>query len=494
MGEVGGGQDPVPDSGPFGVLGRGHARDQRISRSEKGGRGTGHGNRYLARGLGEVVCCKRSSVSGTDESLGGVASGVTGTVTAGWTSYGVVHACVGCAATARPARAGSHRDAGGAGAERPAGPAAQSRPPRAADDPAGAARGGGRPSGRRPDRQGGWGPAVGGHAGAAPGGARLQRRRQADTGVGPDVRRGARRRWPGTCWRRRSTRCGSSPAADVGMLGVGVQTTFVRGALDRLGIEPQLDQRHEFKNAADRIMRTEFTEAHRAALDRLAESVFTDAVDAIAQGRGLDKAAVRALVDGGPRRAAQAKDAGLVDKLGYRDQAYAAMRDRVGKDAELLFADRWRPRRRPRLPRRPRGHVALVEVRGTISPGALAASPDGQDRRQRHGGCCAPRGRRRRPRPRGRAAGGLTRGFRGGLGDDLARGRPAARGQAGDRLDGRAGRVRRLLHRLPCRRDPRPARHPHRVDRRVRRQGGRAGAARAARPDHRNRVPRRARR
>ena len=78
------------------------------------------------------------------------------------------------------------------------------------------------------------------------------------------------------------------PGGDVGMLGVGVQTTFVRGALDRLGIEPQLDQRYEFKNAADQIMRTEFTQAHRAALDRLAESVFTDAVDAIAQGRELD--------------------------------------------------------------------------------------------------------------------------------------------------------------------------------------------------------------
>jgi protease-4 len=77
------------------------------------------------------------------------------------------------------------------------------------------------------------------------------------------------------------------------MLGIGVQTTFVRGALDRLGIEPQLDQRYEFKNAADQVMRTEFTQAHRAALDRLAESVFTDAVDAIAQGRGLDRAAIR---------------------------------------------------------------------------------------------------------------------------------------------------------------------------------------------------------
>src|SRR5438552_6565672 len=85
------------------------------------------------------------------------------------------------------------------------------------------------------------------------------------------------------------------PGGGLGLLGVGVETTFVRGALDRLGVEPQLEQRHEYKNAADRIMRTEFTEAHRTALDRLAESVFTDAVAAIADRRGIAAVGVREL-------------------------------------------------------------------------------------------------------------------------------------------------------------------------------------------------------
>ena len=168
------------------------------------------------------------------------------------------------------------------------------------------------------------------------------------------------------------------PGGDLGLLGVGVETTFVRGALDRLGIEPQLEQRYEFKNAADQLMRTEFTQAHRTALERLAESVFTDAVEAIAQGRGLDPAVVRGLVDGGPHLADQARNANLVDALGYRDQAHAAMRARAGGEVELLFADHWRPRRRPRLPRRHRGHVALVEVRGAIASGRSRRGPMGR--------------------------------------------------------------------------------------------------------------------
>ena len=49
------------------------------------------------------------------------------------------------------------------------------------------------------------------------------------------------------------------PGGNIGILGVGVEATFLRGALDRLGIEPELEQRHEYKNAADIFMRTEFT-------------------------------------------------------------------------------------------------------------------------------------------------------------------------------------------------------------------------------------------
>lgn len=159
------------------------------------------------------------------------------------------------------------------------------------------------------------------------------------------------------------------PSGQLGMLGVAVETTFARGALDRLGIEPELEQRHEFKNAADRIMRSEFTPAHRASLERLSESIFSDAVEMIASGRHLAPAEVRSLVDTGPWLAEQAREVGLVDHVGYRDEVHAALRARVGAEAELLFAERWQRSRRPPLPSRRPPHVALVDVRGTIVSG-----------------------------------------------------------------------------------------------------------------------------
>jgi protease-4 len=168
------------------------------------------------------------------------------------------------------------------------------------------------------------------------------------------------------------------PGGGVGLLGVGIETTFVRGTLDRLGVEPQFEQRYEYKNAADVLVRKEFTAAHREALERLAESVFNDAVETVADARGLARDQVRELIDTGPRTASEAQTAGLVDRIGYRDQAYEAMRAKTGGKPELLFADRWRPRRKLAPPPHRRDHVALVDVRGAIVMGRTRRSPMGR--------------------------------------------------------------------------------------------------------------------
>jgi protease-4 len=54
------------------------------------------------------------------------------------------------------------------------------------------------------------------------------------------------------------------------------------------------------------------------------------------------------------------------------------MRSRVGRDAEMLFADRWRPRRGPHVPARRKDHVALVEARGAIASGRTRRGPMGR--------------------------------------------------------------------------------------------------------------------
>ncbi len=160
------------------------------------------------------------------------------------------------------------------------------------------------------------------------------------------------------------------PSGQVGLQGVAADTTFLRGALDKIGIEPQLDKRYEYKSAADRIMRHESTPEGRAALDRVVESLWEHAVATIAPARGLDADTVRQLTGRSPLAAADALEARLVDRLGYRDEVYAHVRQRAGDDAQLLFADQWSPHRSPvQAVRRSKDFVALVEAHGEIVMG-----------------------------------------------------------------------------------------------------------------------------
>lgn len=169
------------------------------------------------------------------------------------------------------------------------------------------------------------------------------------------------------------------PSGDVCLTGVAVQVPFLRNALDKAGVTAQVAQRHEYKNAANLVTEQAFTPAHREATERLVTSLTDQIVAGVAAGRRLDAARVRDLVDHAPLFATEAFDAGLVDRLGYRDEVYAAVREQVGAEAVLCYVDRYartaarsRPRRSARPPR-----IAVVDVTGTIHLGRSGRQPLG---------------------------------------------------------------------------------------------------------------------
>ena len=172
------------------------------------------------------------------------------------------------------------------------------------------------------------------------------------------------------------------PSGDVGLTGVVARAVFVRDALDRLGVEPQLAQRHEYKTAADTFLRSEMSDPGREMARRLAESATETIAADVAAARGLDPVTVREIVDRAPLTATEALEAGLVDRLGYRDEVYASLRSRLG-DVRLLYLDRYgrRSDRRRAVQRavsgRSRPVVALVRASGPIHLGHSASVPWG---------------------------------------------------------------------------------------------------------------------
>ncbi|HUH69512.1 MAG TPA: signal peptide peptidase SppA [Mycobacterium sp.] len=120
------------------------------------------------------------------------------------------------------------------------------------------------------------------------------------------------------------------PSGSVGLIGFASNATFLRDALDKAGIEAQFVARGEYKSAANLFTEDGFTDAHREAVTRMLESVQDQVWQAVAQSRKIDLGALDALADRGPLLRDDAVSSGLVDRIGFRDEAYARIAELVG--------------------------------------------------------------------------------------------------------------------------------------------------------------------
>ena len=120
------------------------------------------------------------------------------------------------------------------------------------------------------------------------------------------------------------------PSGTVGLVGFASSAMFLRDALDKAGIEAQYIARGEYKSAANRFTQNSYTDAHREADARLIESLRAQVWQAVSESRGIEAAEVDALADKAPLMRDEAVTGHLVDRIGFRDEAYARIAELVG--------------------------------------------------------------------------------------------------------------------------------------------------------------------
>lgn len=120
------------------------------------------------------------------------------------------------------------------------------------------------------------------------------------------------------------------PSGTVGLVGFATNALFLRDALGKAGIEAQFVARGEYKSAANLFTQDHYTDAHREADSRLIESLHTQVWQAIAASRGIEPAAVDELANHAPLLREDAVSGHLVDRIGFRDEAYSRIAELVG--------------------------------------------------------------------------------------------------------------------------------------------------------------------
>lgn len=158
------------------------------------------------------------------------------------------------------------------------------------------------------------------------------------------------------------------PETHVAPLGYAVEMQFVKRALDRLGVEPQVFARGTYKSAAEPFVREDMSPAQREQLNALLDTRYALLVDALAERCGGDRTKAVQWIDEGPHRSDRAVELGLIDHVAYDDELDALLGAPEGENARVMSAGRYlrlkRPTRWRSLFSKPK--VALVEVHGPI--------------------------------------------------------------------------------------------------------------------------------
>lgn len=111
-----------------------------------------------------------------------------------------------------------------------------------------------------------------------------------------------------------------TPLTDWTVLGLRVGATYLKETLAHAGIDFDVIKIAPWKSAGDRVSCARMSPESREQFNWLLDSLYTDIVCAIARGRKLSEARVRALIDSAPLSAADAAAADLIDGVLYADE------------------------------------------------------------------------------------------------------------------------------------------------------------------------------
>ncbi|MCB9593467.1 MAG: signal peptide peptidase SppA [Sandaracinaceae bacterium] len=162
----------------------------------------------------------------------------------------------------------------------------------------------------------------------------------------------------------------ASPVSQLAPLGLGASVTYLKGLLDKAGVEVEVHRRAEYKTAAEPVTRTSMSDEQREQTEALLDTIDGELRDALRSRPGVDDAKLESFFEAALVSAQAAVERGLIDGVGYEDELPTWLaEDR--KVTPVCRAPRYYAYRKMRLFGRvlPEKFVAVVPIHGTIQGG-----------------------------------------------------------------------------------------------------------------------------
>ncbi|MCP4804855.1 MAG: signal peptide peptidase SppA [Proteobacteria bacterium] len=176
-----------------------------------------------------------------------------------------------------------------------------------------------------------------------------------------------------------------APMGEVALMGVGGRLRFIGPALEKLGLQFDVEAAGAYKSMGESFTRAFPTNENREAVTALIDDLHDELVREVAKGRKLTEDVVQALMDTAPLSPQEAVEVGLIDLAGYDDQVDELLEGLLGDEmrrvnyrgVEMLL----RTSRRLDTLLSPDPLVAVLHLAGNIN---MAQGPSGRTRISPH--------------------------------------------------------------------------------------------------------------
>jgi len=110
-----------------------------------------------------------------------------------------------------------------------------------------------------------------------------------------------------------------------------IEALFLKNTMDKLGVKFDVIHAGKYKDAGDVLTQTSMSPETREVLNDILDRYYGDLVTTIASGRKKSAAEIREAIDNGPFMGHDALSRGLVDSLGFEDQAADEVKKRLNR-------------------------------------------------------------------------------------------------------------------------------------------------------------------
>ncbi|XP_050152548.1 serine protease SPPA, chloroplastic-like [Malus sylvestris] len=124
------------------------------------------------------------------------------------------------------------------------------------------------------------------------------------------------------------------PSAYFSLFGLTVQSSFIRGVLEKVGIEPQVERIGKYKSAGDQLARTTMSEENCEMLTALLDNIYGNWLDVISSTRGKKREDIENFINEGVYQVEKLKEEGWITNIQYDDEVISMLKERLGVQKE----------------------------------------------------------------------------------------------------------------------------------------------------------------